>query len=61
MKDVSTNIKNCYERVDALTYCLEGKLEDGKLICTKCVDNSAFKDNVCSCNSDSFNKDSKWC
>ncbi len=61
VQDTLTNIKICYERVDTLLYCLEGKLEDGNLICTKCVDNSNLKDDKCSCNSDSFSKDTKWC
>ena len=44
-----------------LSYCLEGKLENGNLICTKCVNNSYLINNICSCNHDSFSKDSKWC
>ena len=59
--DISTNIKTCNERLDALSYCLEGKLNDGKFICTKCVDNSDLIENICSCNSYSFSKDTKLC
>ena len=59
--DTSSNIKQCYERDNSLSYCLEGKKEDNNLICTKCVNNSALKDNICSCNSDSFSKDKKMC
>ena len=61
VKDVSTNIKQCYEMENELSYCLEGKLENGNLICTKCVNNSYLINNICSCNHDSFSKDSKWC
>ena len=40
----------------------EGKKEDGNLICSKCVTNAALgNDNKCSCNSDSFSKNSKVC
>ena len=55
--NTSTNIKDCYKREATLSLCLEGKHEDGNLICTKCVDNAILKDNKCSCNSDSFSKD----
>ena len=55
--DPTTNIKDCYKREENITLCLEGKLEDSNLICTKCVDNAILKDNKCFCNSDSFSKD----
>ena len=61
VQDISTGIKKCYEREETLSYCLEGKLEDGNFMCTKCVDNSLPHNNICSCNSDSFSKDTKWC
>ena len=57
VEDSSTNIKDCYEREESLSLCLEGKLEGGNLICTKCVDNAILIGNKCSCNSDSFSKD----
>ena len=62
VQDSLTNIKQCYEREDTLSYCLEGKLDNGNLICTKCLNNSELNENnICSCNSDSFSKDIKRC
>ena len=61
VEDVSTRIKSCYTRQGNLSYCLEGKIEEGIYSCTKCVNNSALSGNKCSCNSDSFSKDSIWC
>ena len=60
--NISANIKQCYERKDNLSYCLEGKLADNNLICTKCVNNSELNENnICKCKLDSFSKDTKHC
>jgi hypothetical protein len=61
VQDVSTKIRQCYPRNGVLSHCLEGKLENGNLTCLNCVNNSVIKDNVCSCDYDSFSKDLKWC
>jgi uncharacterized protein YneF (UPF0154 family) len=62
VEDATSHLKNCYERKDTLSYCQEGKKEDGNLICSKCVTNAALgNDNKCSCNSDSFSKNLKVC
>ena len=61
IEDVSNHLKTCRARDDYLVYCLEGKLENGIYSCTKCVNNSQLVENKCSCNSDSFSKDTNWC
>ena len=63
VKDTYTNITNCYERENSLSYCEEGKIENGQFICTKCVNNSHFDSdkNICTCNFDSFSKNKTWC
>ena len=54
----SNKVKNCYERNINLTYCLEGKFENGNYICTKCTENASLnKENICECNLGFFGKD----
>ena len=61
IEDSNTNIKNCLKKEDYLPYCLEGKFENNKYICTRCVENSQFKGSNCTCNSDSFGLDNSLC
>ena len=63
VEDMSTHLKTCKTRANNLSYCLEGKFEGDIFMysCTKCVNNSNLVGNKCSCNSDSFAKDSLWC
>ena len=62
IEDMNSKLKGCYERENNLSYCSEGKLlENGNLICTKCSNNSVLKENICSCDLDSFSKDKINC
>ena len=61
VEDTTTHIKNCYERENQLSYCLEGKNDNENFICDKCVDNSEINEHICSCNSDSFSDNTNLC
>ena len=61
VENISTKIKNCYQKTDQLRFCLEGKLENNKFACTKCDNNSTLKNGICSCNSNRFSKDKETC
>ena len=57
-----SQIKQCLGRNNKLSYCLQGKKEsDSDEICTICDNNSKFENNICSCNSDSFSKNTNIC
>ena len=61
--DQINGIKNCFERSGEFSFCSEGKIEtDGTRICTKCDNNAHLTEaKNCSCNSDSFNKNTNYC
>ena len=63
VKDIPNGINNCYEREDEFSFCLNGTIqEDYTKICNVCSDNSALSNSkICECNTDSFNKDQKFC
>ena len=58
----SNRVKNCYERKDELSYCLEGKIENEKNICEKCVENAKLtQENKCECNFGFFGYNDLYC
>ena len=65
----SNGAKDCFERKNNLSYCLEGNYEENNGIgeiqnykCLNCVDHSTLNNsNICECDFDSFYKDTKWC
>ena len=61
VNNIDEGIKNCYEKSGDFSFCSEGKIESGVNICTKCVENANLNSNHCSCNSDSFSKNTYSC
>ena len=65
VENLSSHLKNCYERKNDLSYCLEGIYSDYSYSCSQCVDNAILTNSnnksKCSCEADSFSKNSLFC
>ena len=63
----SNGAKDCFQRKDNLSYCLEGYHEENNektqiYKCLNCVEHSTLNNyNICECDFDSFSEDTKWC